>query len=331
MLRLADREVTALRDGRDGQLGGEVAGICADPQPVVRGGRGADLFGDSRQATAQHACGAGPDVVVAGQQLGRSGESGLGPGRQVRSAGPLPGVVVGHALLARAVDLHIGGVQVHGDPATQRGPARNREQPEGPLGQVSDGGLDPGQVLGVEPAGQAARRRRGDTRHRRELGRGHVGPLPVQRNQGVPTQQLGLGQANQQLTGPEASSTLLDRPDATVEPADHIELVDELSDSGNPGGGGQRWVRRADAHALPRMLSTAYSFHRQGASPAWILDVSTTSILLAGQAPSSSHTPLTAPLPADPGQTWSTASRITQIDALVHVLRRRAYQADQPL
>jgi hypothetical protein len=30
-------------------------------------------------------------------------------------------------------------------------------------------------------------------------------------------------------------------------------------------------------------------------------------------------------------QTWSTASHITQIDALVHVLRRRAYQADQPL
>jgi len=71
--------------------------------------------------------------------------------------------------------------------------------------------------------------------------------LPVQRDQRVPTQQLGLGQANQQLTGPKASSTLLDRPDATVEPTDHIELVDELSDSGNPGDGGQRWVRRADA------------------------------------------------------------------------------------
>ena len=164
----------------------------------------------------------------------------------MRTAGPLPGVVVGHSLLAGPVDLHVGGVQVESGSAAQPHPARSREQPEGPAGQIGGGGLDPGQVVGLEPTSQATRSRRSDARHRQELGRSHVLASPVQCDQRVPAQQLGLGQADQQLTGAEAASTLLDRADATIEAADHIELVDKLSDSGNPRGCGQRRVRRAD-------------------------------------------------------------------------------------
>jgi len=94
-LRLAATpEVTTLLDRRFGEGRGEVAGIGTDPQPVGSSRLGADLFGDPGQATAQHVRGTGPDVVVAGQQLGRGGDPGFGPGRQVRTAGSLSGVVV---------------------------------------------------------------------------------------------------------------------------------------------------------------------------------------------------------------------------------------------
>ena len=47
----------------------------------------------------------------------RAHDLGLGPGRHVRPADPLPLVVIGHAALLAAVDLHVGGVQVDGDRA----------------------------------------------------------------------------------------------------------------------------------------------------------------------------------------------------------------------
>jgi len=82
---------------------------------------------------------------------------------------------------------------------------------------------------------------------------------------------------------------------------DHPDLVEELRERRDPGRRGQRRIRRADTYTLPTMPTTTYSLHRQGASPAWVSTASTTAILQAGQAPSSSHTPITTPLPADPG------------------------------
>jgi len=185
-----DREITPLLDRGLGEVGGEVAGIGADPQPVGLRGCSAHLFGDPGQPTAQHRRGAGPDVVVAGQQIRGGGHARFGPGRQVWTTGSLSGVVVGHALLARPVDLHVGGVQVDGDPAAQPGPAVNWEELDGASDQVGGRGLDPGHLLGTEAAGQSTRRGRGQTRHRRQLRSSHVLTLPVERHQGVAAQQL---------------------------------------------------------------------------------------------------------------------------------------------
>ncbi|MDQ3405693.1 MAG: hypothetical protein M3548_20260 [Actinomycetota bacterium] len=63
--------------------------------------------------------------------------------------------------------------------------------------------------------------------------------MPIQRDQGVPTQQLRLCQTNQQLTGGGATVTLLDRPDPAIERADHVELGQELRDCGDPRRRGQ--------------------------------------------------------------------------------------------
>ena len=62
-----DRDTSVL-DGGMGELGGEVAGVRAHPQPVMPGRCGACLLGDPAQRATQQRRGPGPDVV-AGQQL----------------------------------------------------------------------------------------------------------------------------------------------------------------------------------------------------------------------------------------------------------------------
>ena len=293
-----------------GEVGGEVAGIGARPQPVrSRSGR-TERFGDPSQPAAQHVRGAGPDVVVAGQQVRRGRQAGLGPGRQMRTASALPLVVVGHALLLRPVDLHVGGVQVDGDTRAEPDPTLDRQQVDRTPHEVSDRGLDPGQMLRTEPASQARSGRGGQHRHRRELDRSHVSTLTIQGDQRIGTQQLGLRHRDQQLAGRRAALALLDRPDTAVEPANHVELVDELRDRRDTRGRGQRWVRRADPHTLPDPTTTTYSLHRQGALPAGPSKASRTSILQPGQAPSSSHTRITPPLLADPGQNGAQSIQI---------------------
>lgn len=74
----------------------------------------------------------------------------------MRPTAALPGVVVGHALLLRPVDLHIGGVQVDGHLHRQRRLAFGGEQIEGPLREVSKGGLESGQMVRPEPAANPA-------------------------------------------------------------------------------------------------------------------------------------------------------------------------------
>jgi len=80
--------------------------------------------------------------------------------------------------------------------------------------------------------------------------------LPIQGTHRVRAQQLGLRQPNQQLSGGGTPVPLLDRPDPAVEPADHVELVDELGNRRDPRGRGQRRVRRADPHTLPDTATT---------------------------------------------------------------------------
>lgn len=237
-------------------------------------------------------------------------------GPQVRTAGALSGVVVG-SLLARPIDLAIGGVQIHRHRATQRHPALGRQHPDGSADQFRARGLDPDELLGAEPASQGGARGRGrDSRHRRQLGRGDIGALPIQRGQRVSAQQLRRRQCDQQLSGAHAAGRLLDRSDRTIDDTDNIQVVNGLSERDDTRRRGQRRILGTDTDPpgnmppdlLPTRLTTTYSLHRRGASPAWVSTASTTAILQAGQAPSSSHTRITRPLPADPGLYCWTAS-----------------------
>ena len=127
----------------------------------------------------------------------------------MRTASALTLVVVGHALLLRPVDLHIGGVQVDGDTRAEPDPTLDGQQIDRSLHEVSDRGLDPGQMLRPEPASQTRSGRGRQHRHRRELARSHVGTLAIQGDQRIGTQQLGLRHANQQLARRRAAVALL--------------------------------------------------------------------------------------------------------------------------
>ena len=87
----------------------------------------------------------------------------------MRTASALTLVVVGHALLLRPVDLHIGGVQVDGDTRAEPDPTLDGQQIDRSLHEVSDRGLDPDQMLRPEPASQTRSGRGRQHRHRREL------------------------------------------------------------------------------------------------------------------------------------------------------------------
>lgn len=136
--------------------------------------------------------------------------------------------------------------------------------------------LDTGEVGRGVPPGQAARGRRRDRWHGRQLSRGHVGVLAVQSDQRVATQQLRLRQPDQQLTSGGAAGTLLDGPKCHGRTWPPRRSSRRTPRAPRPLTCGQRRVRRADADThrgtLSGRLATTYSLHRQGALSAWILD-----------------------------------------------------------
>lgn len=271
-----DREVTTRLHGGVGEVGGEVPGVGPGPQPVPGPGRLPDGLGDSGQSAAQHVGCPGADVVVAGQQVSSRGESSLSPGRQVRTTRALALIVAGHALLLRPVDLHVSRVQIDGHLRRQRRLALGIEQVEGPLREVSDPHLDPDQMLGTEPAGQTRRRGRCQHRDHGQLDRSHIQALAIQGDQRIGTQQLGLRHPDQQLACRGAAIALLHRPDTTIEPAHHVQGVDELRDRHDSRRPSQRGIRRTDLDtltaALPGGLATTYCLHRQGAPRARMIN-----------------------------------------------------------
>lgn len=85
-------------------------------------------------------------------------------------------------------------------------------------------------MLGTEPAGQTRRRGRCQHRDHGQLDRSHIQALAIQGDQRIGTQQLGLRHPDQQLACRGAAIALLHRPDTTIEPAHHVQGVDELRD-----------------------------------------------------------------------------------------------------
>ena len=108
-----------------GQCAGEIARVGAQrhparsPCPLRQASQGA-----AQQIRRGRARVIGPVAQVSGQH-----RLGLGPGGHVRPADPLALVVIGHAPLLAAVDLHIGGIQVDRDrPLGQRRRPRRGQQ-----------------------------------------------------------------------------------------------------------------------------------------------------------------------------------------------------------
>ena len=121
----ADRERDARVVRGAGQLPREVAGVGAHRHPA----RSPRRRGQAAQGAAQQVRRGRARVIGAVAQVGGQDNLGLGPAGHVRPPDPLALVVIGHAPLLAAVDLHVSGVQVDRDrPAGQRrGPLRGQQ------------------------------------------------------------------------------------------------------------------------------------------------------------------------------------------------------------
>ena len=170
------------------------------------------------------------------------------------AAHPLALVVIGHAALLAAVDLHVGGVQVDRDrPIGQRRRPRRGQHCQHPPGHRRQAGLHRLPLRRGDPPGQARRGRGTQSRHRRDLLPGRISTLAVQPDQEVLPGQLRRGQPRQQLPGPEPAVPLLDRTDRPIQRADHAEPVTQPGDGGQARVRRQRRIRRADPRLLPRL------------------------------------------------------------------------------
>ena len=234
--------------------------------PAAAGRQGA-----ARQIRRGRARVIGPVAQVGGQH-----HLGLGPARDVRSADPLALVVIGHAALLAAVDLHIGGVQVDGDrPLGQRRRPRRGRHFQHPPGHRRQAGLHHLPLRGSEPAGQARGGSRTQPRHRRDLLPGRISTLPVQPHQEVLPGQLRRGQPRKQLSGPESAVPLLDRTDrlssALITPSrSHSSVM-----TARPAFAVSDRSAGADPRLLPAFArSAAYPFHQVGASPPGMIIIS---------------------------------------------------------
>jgi hypothetical protein len=112
---------------------------------------------------------------------------------------------------------------------------------------------------GGDPPRQPRRRRRGQSRHRRDLLPGRIGALPVQPGREVLPGQLRRRDPGQQLPGAQAAVPLLD--------------------------GASRRIQRADPHLLPIPCPAAYPVHQIGASPLEMIITSQRSSSQARAAP----------------------------------------------
>ena len=131
-------------------------------------------------------------VIGAVAQVSGQHDLGLGPGRDVRQADPLALVVIRHAALLAAVDLHVGGVQVDRDrPASQRRRPLRGQQRQHPPGHRRQAGLHRlATGPGVTRRARPGRGRGRQARHRRDLLARRIGALAVQPGQEILPGQL---------------------------------------------------------------------------------------------------------------------------------------------
>lgn len=97
----------------------------------------------------------------------------------MRACAALALVVVGHAALVPAVDLHVGGVQVNRDRLAQRDGALGRHQRQHHRLHRADPGLRRPPLAVGEPPGQPRRSRRAQPGHRRKHLPSGIGAVAV--------------------------------------------------------------------------------------------------------------------------------------------------------
>ena len=221
--------------------------------------------GRARQRAAQQIRRGRPRVIGAVTQVSGQHDLGLRPGRHVRPADPLALVVIRHAALLAAVDLHVGGVQVDRDrPVRQRcGPLRGQQR-QHPASHRRQAGLHRPPLRRSDPPGQARRGRGRQPRHRRELLARRISALAVQPGQEVLPGQLRRRDPAQQLPGPEPPIPLLDRADRRIQRLDHAQPAAQLGDRGQARVRRQRRIRRAGPHPLTPPAATTYPAHQIG-------------------------------------------------------------------
>ena len=204
----------------------------------------------------------------------------------MRAAHPLALVVIGHAALLAAVDLHVGGVQVDGDRALgqRRRPGRGQQR-QHPPGHGRDAVFHRRPLPGGDPAGQARGGGRAQPRHRRQLLPGHIGALPVQPHQEVLPGQLRRRDPGQQLPGPETPVPLLNGADRRIQFFHHAEPITQLSDRRQARVRRQRPIRRADPDLPPPPPPDTYAAHQIGALSAEMIIISQRSSSQARAAP----------------------------------------------
>jgi hypothetical protein len=195
-------------------------------------------------------------------------------------------MVIGHAALLAAVDLHVGGIQVDGDrPFGQRRRPLRGQQVQHPPGHHCQAGLHRPPLPGRDPAGQPRRGRGRQARHRRDLLARRISALAVQPGQEVLPGQLRRRDPGQQFPRPEAAVPLLDGADRRIQRAGHVQLAAQLADRGQARVRRQRPVRRADPHLTAIPCPAAYPVHQIGASPLEMIITSQRSSSQARAAP----------------------------------------------
>ena len=183
----------------------------------------------------------------------------------MRPPDPLPLVVIGHAALLAAVDLHIGGVQVDRDrPAGQRRRPFRGRQVQHPPGHRRQAMLDRLPLGRGDPPGQPGRGGGRQARYRREQLARHVGALPVQPGQEILPGQLRRRDPRQQLPSAKTAIPLLDGADRGIHRFDHAEPAAQLGDRGQARIRRQRPIRRAGPHLLTPPATRTYPAHQIG-------------------------------------------------------------------
>ena len=247
--------------GGAGQLPGEVPGVGAHRHPA----RSPRRRGQGGQRPAQQVRRGRARVIGPVAQVGGQHHLGLGPGRHVRPAHPLALMVIRHAALLAAVDLHIRGVQVDRDRAAgqRRGPLR-RQQVQHPPGHRRQATLNRCPLRRSDPPGQARRGGGRQPRHRGDQLARRITALPVQPGQEVLPGQLRRRDPGQQPPGPKPAVPLLDRADRRIQRPGHIQPVTQLADRCHPRVRRQRRIRRAGPHLLTPPAASTYPAHQIG-------------------------------------------------------------------